>query len=59
MSDSNQFENQLEIEKTSSPAMIKSRAIVKYEGAQSGPSKFNQLSYNTDLKNPPDNWLCG
>ena len=59
MSDPNQFENQFEIEKTSSPAMIKSRAIVKYEGPQSGPSKFNHLSYNTDLKNPPDNWLCG
>jgi hypothetical protein len=46
-------------DENNSSSGVKSYAIVKYSGPQSGPSKFLTLSEHTNLKNPPDNWLCG
>ena len=38
---------------------IKSNAIIKYDSLSSNRSKFWRLSEQTNLKTPPDNWLCG
>ena len=35
---------------------IKSTAVVKYASVEM-PAQFQKLQQNTDLKQPPDNWL--
>lgn len=49
----------MESENDLNPRTIKSNTIIKYDSNSSNRSKFSQLSFETNLKTPPDNWLCG